>query len=106
MRPIAPDRGSIAHFARPQGPDLLARAAPLRDWVGERIRCGLWPYSRALHSSPSTVARVEDVGGEVAEGINLSSQDYLGLATSGPVVDAAVEAARRYGVHSAGSGAL
>jgi glycine C-acetyltransferase len=106
MPRISPDRGSVAHFARLRGPDLLGRTAPLRDWVAERVRRDLWPYGRALHSSPSAVVRVETVAGEVTEGINLASQDYLGLATSRRVVDAAVEAARRHGVHSAGSGAL
>jgi len=106
MPEIAPDRGSVAHFARLRGPDLLGRTRPLRDWVTERVRQDLWPYSRALHTGPVSVARVENLAGEMSEGINLASQDYLGLATSPRVVEAAVEAARRLGVHSAGSGVL
>ena len=106
MPRIAPDRGSVAHFARLRGPDLLGRTLPLRDWVVERVRRDLWPYSRALHTSPLAVARVENLAGEMSEGINLASQDYLGLATSPRIVDAAVDAARRFGVHSAGSGVL
>jgi len=106
MPRIAPERGSVAHFARLRGPDLLGRTLPLRDWVVERVRRDLWPYSRALHTSPLAVARVENLAGEMSEGINLASQDYLGLATSPRIVDAAVDAARRFGVHSAGSGVL
>jgi len=106
MARIAPDRGSVAHFARLRGPDLLGRTKPLKEWVVERVQRDLWPYSRALHSGPSTVVRVENLTGEVTEGINLASQDYLGLATSPRIIDAAVDAARTYGVHSAGSGVL
>jgi 7-keto-8-aminopelargonate synthetase-like enzyme len=106
MPRIAPDRGSVAHFARLRGPDLLNRSAPLLDWVEQRVQRDLWPYSRAMHTAPAAIARLEDVAGEVNEGINLASQDYLGLATAPATIDAAVEAARGFGVHSAGSGVL
>lgn len=106
MHRIAPERGSVAHFARPKGPHLLDRTAPLMDWVTERVRRNLWPYSRAMHTGATAVARIENLAGHVDEGINLASQDYLGLSTMPRVVTAAVEAAQAYGVHSGGSGAL
>ncbi|HEY6797847.1 MAG TPA: aminotransferase class I/II-fold pyridoxal phosphate-dependent enzyme [Kineosporiaceae bacterium] len=106
MPRIAPDRGSVAHFARLRGTDLLGRSAPLREWVDQRVQHDLWPYNRAMHSAPTAVARLEDLRGAVTEGVNLASQDYLGLATAPRIVEAAVEAARAYGVHSAGSGVL
>jgi 7-keto-8-aminopelargonate synthetase-like enzyme len=39
-------------------------------------------------------------------GLNFASQDYLGLSTDPRVLHAAMEAARKWGVHSAGSPAL
>lgn len=104
--PTDPARGSVAHFARPHGPALLERTAPLSRWIEARVDSEMWPYTRALHTGPATTALVEDVAGQVFEGVNFSSQDYLGLACEPSVIAAAVEAAHRFGVHSAGSGAL
>jgi 7-keto-8-aminopelargonate synthetase-like enzyme len=101
-----PRRGSLVQFAQPHSADLIGRTAPLAEWARARMGAGLWPYGRSLHTAPDPYVELEDVAGRVYEGINLGSQDYLGLASEPSVVEAAVEAARRYGVHSGGSGVL
>lgn len=97
---------SLAHFARPHGPDLLARTDQLFQWVESRRQHKLWPYVRALESAPAETAQVRLETGEVQRGINLASQDYLGLSSDPRVLAAAKQAIDEFGVHSAGSGAL
>lgn len=97
---------SLAHFARPRGPNVLARTALLSEWVETRRSANAWPYFRTLQSAPTPVADVEDSNGRRASGINFGSQDYLGLSTEPSVLDAAISAMREFGVHSSGSGAV
>jgi 7-keto-8-aminopelargonate synthetase-like enzyme len=97
---------NLAHFARPRGPNLLARTARLSEWVETRRAANAWPYFRTLQSAPRPIADVEDFSGRTASGINFGSQDYLGLSTEPSVLDAASSAMREFGVHSSGSGAV
>lgn len=97
---------SVANFARPSGPDLLARTDRLFQWAESRRKANAWPYARALNTAPKANAEIRYETGQVGGGINLASQDYLGLSSHPAVHAAAVEAIGRFGVHSAGSGAL
>ena len=49
---------------------------------------------------------VSDIHGTAREGINFASQDYLGLSQHASVINAGIEAMRRFGPHSAGSAVL
>lgn len=98
--------GSVVQFARPRGADLLDRNAPLKDWVGERLAAGVFPYARALMGPPATTTTLQDAAGRRSTGTNFASQDYLSLARHPAVVEAAVRAVHDFGVHSAGSGML
>jgi 7-keto-8-aminopelargonate synthetase-like enzyme len=98
--------GNVAQFARPRGPDLLARNEPLRQWVERRQSVGVFPYARALMTAPASHTTLRDGAGREATGINFASQDYLSLARHPAVVEAATRAIRDFGVHSAGSGML
>ena len=98
--------GSVAHFARPRGPNLLDRNEPLLAWVQSRLEAGVFPYTRALLEPPGTTTTLQDGAGRRATGINFASQDYLSLSRHPQVVEAATRAARDFGVHSAGSGML
>lgn len=79
----------------------MPRANPLA-WLGEEIaswkREGTYQRLRVLESACEPVARFD--GREV---INLASNNYLGLANHPKLVEAAIEATRKYG---AGSGAV
>ncbi len=79
----------------------MPRANPLA-WLSEEIegwkRAGTYQRLRVLESACEPVARFD--GREV---INLASNNYLGLANHPKLVEAAIEATRRYG---AGSGAV
>ena len=102
-----PLRGSFAEFARPTGPDLLERTAPIATWIAARRAADVWPYARAITSMPGPVTNAEaEAQTIVREGLNFATQDYLALASHPSVHEAAMNAVRRYGVHSGGSAAL
>lgn len=103
---LDPLRGSFAEFARPSGPDLVARTSNIVPWIAARRDAGVWPYARAAASAPGTTTHAEAESFQMREGINFASQDYLSLAAHPAVHEAAAQALRHYGVHSAGSAAL
>ena len=106
---VDPLRGSFAEFARPSGPDLMARTAAIVPWILARREAQVWPYARAVSTLPgaTTTAEAErGEAGEMREGLNFATQDYLSLASHPSVHAAAADALRRYGVHSGGSAAL
>ncbi len=115
---VDPLRGSFAEFARPSGPDLVARTAGIAPWIAARRAAEVWPYARAVEGGVGPVARAEGArfapgaagdaaaGAGYVEGLNFATQDYLSLAAHPAVRAAAADALERFGVHSGGSGAL
>jgi glycine C-acetyltransferase len=98
--------GNAAQFSQPRGPDLLARTAPLERWQSARADHGVWQYSRALLGAPHPIASIQDESGQTARGVNFASQDYLSLASHPAIAEAAQQALRDAGPHSAGSAVL
>nr|WP_281040050.1 hypothetical protein [Rhizobium phaseoli] len=86
--------------------DLPGRWKPMTGWWDARMRNGLDPYSKYTAARIDTEIVAYARNGEPLPGVNFASQDYLNLATEKRVINAATEAAERYGVHSAGSSAL
>lgn len=101
-----PLQGTTRDYRDPSGPGLLARTAGFEAWRQQRADRGYWPYSRALHAAPATETRISDAAGGFTQGVNFASQDYLSLATSPQLKQAAVAAIEQFGVHSAGSSAV
>ena len=97
---------SIASFRRPRGKDLDERAGGFFDWQSNRRRQGIWFYSRSLNREPGSATDILSDSGQRYLGINFASQDYLGLAGHPNVVEAAIDALRCFGPHSAGSPTL
>lgn len=103
---VNPLRGSLAEFARPTGPDLIARTAAIAPWIVARRDAEVWPYARAVAGTVGPVIHAEGETGAVRRGLNFATQDYLSLASHPSVHAAAADAIARYGVHSGGSSAL
>ncbi|HYG62169.1 MAG TPA: pyridoxal phosphate-dependent aminotransferase family protein, partial [Thermoanaerobaculia bacterium] len=93
----------LGMFAFPEGSHLLARTAPLGNWLEQREGLGTWPYARTLEQAPGTVTRLESQGGARVEGINFGSQDYLGLSAHPALRNAAMNALLEFGPHTASS---
>ena len=98
--------GTTRDYKDPSGTHLLTRTSHFFDWQQARTEAGYWPYSRSLEVAPETTAQILDCRGLPQQGVNFASQDYLSLASDAGVKDAAIEAIRKYGVHSAGSAAV
>ena len=98
--------GSLRDYRMVEGADILKRVETFFKWQNDRVRDGFWPYSRMMDEGPRhSCAVVDDLGRRTA-GVNLGSQDYLGLANHPEIRAAAHAAVEKYGVHSAGSPAF
>ena len=98
--------GSMRDFRHVEGPDLLKRVNAFFDWQEIRRDAGVWPLGRSTEHGAFTRCAARTDEGEYFEGVNFASQDYLSLNSHPDILDAAVDAMKRYGVHSAGSPAL
>jgi 7-keto-8-aminopelargonate synthetase-like enzyme len=98
--------GSMRDFRYLPGSDLLARVQAFYEWQELRRETGLWPLGRSTETGPRSkcVARTDE--GEMFEGINFASQDYLSLSVHKAISDVAIDTVKEFGVHSAGSPAL
>lgn len=95
-----------ADFLEASGPDLLRRWDRHQAFWDARLAAGLDPYMRSTTGRVGPTAQALTRGLERLEGVNFAAQDYLSLSAHPHVLEAAIEAARRWGVHSAGSIAL
>lgn len=98
--------GSMRDFRYISGSDLLKRVEAFFDWQQIRRQAGLWPLGRSTEMGPHSRCQARTDEGELFEGVNFASQDYLSLSSHPAVLDIAVETMRQFGVHSAGSPAL
>ncbi|HEV2845572.1 MAG TPA: aminotransferase class I/II-fold pyridoxal phosphate-dependent enzyme, partial [Thermoanaerobaculia bacterium] len=104
--PVDPSEAFSKHlgtFAFPKGSHLTERTHPLSDWLAQRAALSTWPYARCLEGPPNTETRITSQNGRVVEGVNFGSQDYLGLASHPAIREAALEALRELGPHTASS---
>lgn len=98
--------GSLRDYRLMRGTNMLNRTDGFFAWQEERRRCDLWPYAKSTASAPRTHCAAKTDAGHAMKGVNFASQDYLSLSSHPAVKEAAAEAIREYGVHSAGSAAL
>ena len=98
--------GSARDFRVPGGADLLTRGDAFFRWQDTRRRNGVWPFSRTIEARPGTCCAGQDDAGRPMRGINFASQDYLSLSSHPEIAAVAIEAVKRFGVHSAGSAVL
>ena len=98
--------GSTRDFLVMPAGSPLKRADAFWAWNSNRIAHRAFPFGKALASAPASTASLRYLDGRVHTGINFSSQEYLALASHPRVQQAAMDAIKRLGVHSAGSTAL
>lgn len=99
--------GSNLEHVQVSGARLDERCLSFHHWVEAHRRLGVWNFWRVALTAPGRFVTIGDEHGQQPrECINFSSQDYLGLAQSARVKEAARLAIDEIGVHSAGSPAL
>ena len=101
-----PLAGSTRDFVFLPDRSLTAKAVAFTGWQAARIAQGGFPYAKRLVRAPAPRTTLRLLDGKLREGINFSSQDYLGLAAHPAVKLAAQAAIEQFGLHSAGSAAL
>lgn len=104
--PTAALEGSMRDFRVLSDQDLLTRCDAFYEWQDTRRQSGTWPFSRSTETGPAASCAVRDDRGNLANGVNFASQDYLSLSSHPEVAAAAKSAIETFGVHSAGSPAL
>jgi 7-keto-8-aminopelargonate synthetase-like enzyme len=104
--PVEALTGSMRDFRELQGARLLERVDDFYRWQELRRRHRLWPYSKSTEEAPRAVCAARDDSGRTFQGLNFSSQDYLGLSSDPQIKEVAKAVIDEYGVHSAGSSAL
>ena len=93
-----------SNFYYGAGDDPLNLLGPFSGWYREARPAGYYLYSEALSSAPTTRVQVRNgKSGKVQDLINLASYNYLGISYRPEVVEAAVEATRKYGLGASGS---
>jgi 7-keto-8-aminopelargonate synthetase-like enzyme len=98
--------GSMRDFRYIAGANLLDRVAAFYDWQQARRQAGVWPLGRSTEHGPHSKCQARTDEGDLFEGVNFASQDYLSLSSHPEVRDVAIDTIMKFGVHSAGSPAL
>ncbi|QRE76817.1 aminotransferase class I/II-fold pyridoxal phosphate-dependent enzyme [Methylobacterium aquaticum] len=98
--------GSVTEKYHRSEVNLVNRWTALGNWFEDRNSAGLDPYQKYSRGPIQPITRGAYRDGRPFEGVNFASQDYLSLSTHPKIVEAAISAAKEYGVHSAGSAAL
>lgn len=99
-------KGSLRDYRAIAGLDMIHRTDGFYEWQDVRRAADLWPYAKSTATAPKTHCEAKNDDGTGVKGVNFASQDYLSLASHPDVKEAAIEAIKEYGVHSAGSAAL
>jgi 8-amino-7-oxononanoate synthase len=93
-----------SNFYYGAGDDPLNLLAPFSGWYKEARPAGYYLYSEPLTSAPTTHVTVRNgKTGQLHDLINMASYNYLGISYRPEVIEAAVEATRRYGLGASGS---
>jgi glycine C-acetyltransferase len=98
--------GSMRDFRHVRGTNLLDRVSGFSQWQEQRRAAGVWPLGRSMEHGAFNRCAARSDDGELMEGVNFASQDYLSLNSNARILNAALEAMKSFGVHSAGSPAL
>jgi 8-amino-7-oxononanoate synthase len=93
-----------SNFYYGAGDDPLNLLTPFSGWYKEARPAGYYLYSEPLTSAPTTRVSVRNgKTGQLQDLINMASYNYLGISYRPEVIEAAVEATRRYGLGASGS---
>jgi glycine C-acetyltransferase len=93
----------LTDFVNPIGKSLISRNEAFVEWVDNASKEGYFQFLRHHEERQNIETTVFGWGGQKYKGINLASQDYLGLSTNEKVILASSRNLNSLGTHSAGS---
>jgi len=88
---------------RKQGKDLFARAYDLANAIENQKEYEIWLYFKSTLKTPGATTKGHDIYGNVFEGPNFATQDYLGLSTNMETREIAAKVTKEFGIHSGGA---
>jgi glycine C-acetyltransferase len=99
---------SLADFQWNDSDDVLSPPKDFMEWKSDpRIQLAFNLYEQQLEDAPGArTTMTSNVDGETREVINLTSYNYLGLSKHPEVLEAAREAAEKYGLSASGAAML
>jgi glycine C-acetyltransferase len=99
------DDFDYSNFYYGTGDDAFCMLDPLDDWWVTARGAGYYQFGLPMQTAPvSTIDIRETLDNEILKDlINFSSYNYLGLSYRPEVIEAAVEATRKYGLGASGS---
>lgn len=99
---------SLADFQWNDNPDVLSPPESFVEWKKDpRIQTAFDLYEQPLENAPDGRTKMtSNVDGQTRDVINLTSYNYLGLSKHPEVLEAAHQAAEKYGLSAAGSAML
>lgn len=103
---FGPLDGSMRDFRYLSGANILDRVGAFYDWQQVRRSAGVWPLGRSCEQGAFSRCSARTDEGQLFDGVNFASQDYLSLNSHPVILETAIQTMRDYGVHSAGSPAL
>jgi glycine C-acetyltransferase len=99
---------SLADFQWNDNPDVLSPPESFVEWKKDpRIQTAFDLYEQPLKNAPDGRTKMtSNVDGQTRDVINLTSYNYLGLSKHPEVLEAAHQAAEKYGLSASGSAML
>jgi len=88
---------------RTKGRDMFQRTHAIGESIDLQKKYQLWLYFKTATATPSATTKGHDIYGNVFEGPNFASQDYLGLASNKKTREEAIKVAQEFGLHSGGA---
>jgi hypothetical protein len=100
---LQPKDKLVSFLSTVQGRDIFARYTPALTYLQQTEADGLAVEKRGLMSAPGATTTASDQASNNFYGDNFASNNYLGLAQHPSTIEAAIDAAKTFGVNSAGS---
>jgi 7-keto-8-aminopelargonate synthetase-like enzyme len=96
---------SLADFHYNDNPDVLSPPDDFNEWINNpKVKEVFSFFEQELLDAPRVATEIRsNIDGKRRKIINLTSYNYLGLSTHPEVIEAAVEAVRKYGLSSSGA---
>lgn len=103
MKELAAVPSATSESLKQRGKDLFARSILLNNAIDIQKKYQLWLYFKSAMTTPGATTKGHDIYGNVFQGPNFATQDYLGLGSSPSAREEATKVIQEFGVHSGGA---